>query len=109
VHCHLLFHLPSEYQTGAKLDEMKDALDRLVGRHGDGILGEFAVKLVIWPDPDGLYLIKGGGLKCGSSSLGSESLGARRKVSSTGRGVARHRTSGGVPVTDEWLRARRRC
>jgi hypothetical protein len=35
----------------------------LVGRHGDGILGEFAVKLVIWPDPDGLYLIKGGGPK----------------------------------------------
>ena len=26
-------------------------------------MGEFAVKLVIWPDPDGLYLIKGGGPK----------------------------------------------
>jgi hypothetical protein len=24
-------------------------------------LGEFAVKLTLWPDPDGLYLIKGGG------------------------------------------------
>jgi hypothetical protein len=45
----------------AKLDEIKDSLDRLVGRHGDGIFGEFAVKVEIWPDPDGLYLIKGGG------------------------------------------------
>ena len=24
-------------------------------------MGEFAIRLVIWPDPDGLYLIKGGG------------------------------------------------
>jgi hypothetical protein len=32
-----------------------------VHTHGDGILGEFAVRLVIWPDPDVLYLIKGGG------------------------------------------------
>jgi hypothetical protein len=61
VHCHLLFHLPAEYRNGAKLDEIKAALDRLVGRHGDGILGEFAVNLMIWPDPDGLYLVKGGG------------------------------------------------
>ena len=63
VHCHLLFHLPVEYRTGAKLDEIKATLDRLVDRHGDGILGEFAVRLTIWPDPDGLYLIKGGGPK----------------------------------------------
>jgi hypothetical protein len=63
VHCHLLFHLPVEYRTGAKLDEIEAALARLVGRHGDGILGEFAVRLRIWPDPDGLYLIKGGGPK----------------------------------------------
>jgi hypothetical protein len=61
VHCHLLFHLPVEYRSGPKLEEMKDHLVRLVDRHGNGILGEFAVRLVIWPDPDGLYLIKGGG------------------------------------------------
>jgi hypothetical protein len=60
VHCHLLFHLPVEYRTGAKLLHTEAALFRLVGRHGGGILGEFAVKLVIHPDPDGLYLIKGG-------------------------------------------------
>jgi hypothetical protein len=61
VHCHLLFHLPVEHRSGPKLEEMKAHLVRLVDRHGNGILGEFAVRLVIWPDPDGLYLIKGGG------------------------------------------------
>ena len=61
VHCHLLFHLPVEYRSGPKLAEMEAHLVRLVDRHGNGILGEFAVRLVIWPDPDGLYLIKGGG------------------------------------------------
>jgi len=61
VHCHLLFHLPIAYRTGAKLAEVQACLARLVARHGDGILGEFAVKLVIWRDPDGLYLLKGGG------------------------------------------------
>jgi hypothetical protein len=61
VHCHLLFHLPVEYRSGPKLAEMEAHLVRLVDRHGNGILGEFAARLVIWPDPDGLYLIKGGG------------------------------------------------
>src|SRR5262249_483914 len=63
VHCHLLFHLPVEYRSGPRLFQVEAALFRLVGRHGDGILGEFAVKLVIHPDPDGLYLLKGGGRK----------------------------------------------
>src|SRR5262249_38210953 len=58
VHCHLLFYLPLEYRSGARLLQTEAALFRLVGRHGDGILGEFAVKLVIHPDPDGLYLRK---------------------------------------------------
>jgi hypothetical protein len=61
VHCHLLFHLPVAYRAGRKLDEIEAHLVRLIDRHGDGILGEFAVRLVIWPNPDGLYLIKGGG------------------------------------------------
>ncbi len=61
VHGHMLFHLPIKYRTGAKLDEIRVALDRLVDRHSGGIEHEMAVKLVIWPDPDGLYLLKGGG------------------------------------------------
>ena len=63
VHCHLLFHLPVEYRTGARSLQTEAALSRLVGRHGGGIWGEFAVKLIIHPDPDGLYLIKGGDRK----------------------------------------------
>lgn len=63
VHCHLLFHLPTEYRTGARFLQAEAALFRLVGRHGGGILGEFAVKLIIHPDPDGLYLLKGGDRK----------------------------------------------
>jgi hypothetical protein len=61
AHCHLLFHLPFAWRAGPRLDSIKAAIERLVDRHGDGILGEFAVKLNLWPDPDGLYLIKGGG------------------------------------------------
>ena len=56
VHCHLLFHCLPSIALVAKLDEMKAALERLVDRHGDGIWGEFAVKLKVWRDPDGLYL-----------------------------------------------------
>ena len=63
VHCHLLFHLPAEYRFGAKLAEIETKLVRLVARQGDGILGEFAVHLRLWGDPDGLYLIKGGGAR----------------------------------------------
>jgi hypothetical protein len=60
VHCHLLLHLPSEFRNGARFLQTEAVLFRLIGRHGGGILGEFAVKLTIHPDPDGLYLIKGG-------------------------------------------------
>ena len=63
VHCHLLFYLPLEYRTGARFLQVEAALFRLVGHHGGGIMGEFAVKLTIHPDPDGLYLIKGGDRK----------------------------------------------
>ena len=61
VHSHLLFHLPAEYRFGRKLDELTVALERLVALHGGGIWSEYAVKLKIWRDPDGLYLLKGGG------------------------------------------------
>ena len=32
-------------------------------RHGGDYWAEEVIKLVIWPDPDGKYLIKGGGPK----------------------------------------------
>ena len=32
-------------------------------RHGGGIWSEHALKLKVWRDPDGLYLLKGGGAR----------------------------------------------
>jgi hypothetical protein len=63
VHCHLLFHLPVEYRSGKRLLQVEDAISRLVTRHGRDITHERAVDLTIWRDPDGKYLIKGGGPK----------------------------------------------
>ena len=63
VHSHLLFHLPAEYRVGQKLAEIEAHLERLVALHGGGIWSECVVKLKIWRDPDGLYLLKGGGPK----------------------------------------------
>jgi hypothetical protein len=61
VHCHLLFHLPVEYRSGKRLLEVEAAISRLTERHGRGILHEGVIKLVIHQNPDGKYLIKGGG------------------------------------------------
>jgi hypothetical protein len=63
VHCHLLFHLPVEYRSGKRLLQVRDAISRLVILHGRDITHERAVDLTIWRDPDGRYLIKGGGPK----------------------------------------------
>jgi hypothetical protein len=58
-HCHLLFHLPAEYCTKRKL-QVEASIYRLIKRHGRGYWAEEVIKLVIWPNPDGKYLIKGG-------------------------------------------------
>ena len=63
VHCHLLFHLPVEYRSGKRLPEVEAAILRLTERHGRGIFYEGVIKLVIHHNPDGKYLIKGGGPK----------------------------------------------
>lgn len=66
VHCHMLFCLPVEYRSGARLLQVEAAINRLVKRHGVNIWGDFAVDLKVYgvPErpliPDGLYLIKGG-------------------------------------------------
>jgi hypothetical protein len=62
-HCHLLFHLPAHYRTGKKLCQVESAISRLVELHGRGILHENAVDLRVHHNPDGKYLIKGGGPK----------------------------------------------
>jgi hypothetical protein len=69
VHCHLLFHLPVQFRSGKGLREVESAIYRLINRHGrhhgekqgDGYWADNVAKLVIHHNPDGKYLIKGGG------------------------------------------------
>ena len=62
-HCHLLFHLPVKYCSGKRLAQVKEAILRLISLHGGGLTHDRVINLTIWPDPDGKYLIKGGGSK----------------------------------------------
>ena len=62
VHCHLLFHLPVEYRTKRKL-QVEAAIYHLFKRHGRGYWAEQVIDLRIHDNPDGKYLIKGGGPK----------------------------------------------
>ena len=62
-HCHLLFHLPDEWCTGARRLQLEAALYRLIKHHGRGYWEDRVLKLVIHDNPDGKYLIKGGGPK----------------------------------------------
>ena len=62
-HCHLLFHLPVAYHGGAKMLQVKTAISRLVELHGGGIFHENAIDVRTHSDPDGKYLVKGGGSK----------------------------------------------
>jgi hypothetical protein len=69
VHCHLLFHLPVKYRTGKRLLEVEAAIYSLIDKHGrrdgdkkgHGYWADEVIKLVIHDNPDGKYLIKGGG------------------------------------------------
>jgi hypothetical protein len=69
VHCHLLFHLPVQFRSGKGLREAESAIYRLINRHGrrdgdkhgHGYWADEVIKLVIHDNPDGKYLIKGGG------------------------------------------------
>ena len=63
MHCHLLFHLPVEYRAGKRLLQVEAAICRLLHRHGRGITHEKAIDLRLHDNPDGKYLIKGGGPK----------------------------------------------
>ena len=62
-HCHLLFHLPEEWCRGAKKLQLEAQLYRLIKHHAGNYSDERVIKLEIWPDPDGKYLLKGGGSK----------------------------------------------
>ena len=51
------------FAPGKKLRQVEAAILRLVKRHGRGVSTSDAIKLVIHDNPDGKYLIKGGGTK----------------------------------------------
>ncbi len=61
VHCHMLFHLPHPFTRGRKRIQVEDALERLIDRHGDGNFLDYTLKLTFPPNPNGVYLLKGGG------------------------------------------------
>jgi hypothetical protein len=61
VHCHMLFHLAHPFLSGRKRLQVERALERLIDRHGRGKWGDFTLKLTFPRNPNGLYLLKGGG------------------------------------------------
>jgi hypothetical protein len=61
VHCHMLFHLAHPFLAGQKRPQVETALERLIDRYGRGNGGDFSLKLTFHRNPDGLYLLKGGG------------------------------------------------
>ena len=61
VHCHMLFHLPHPFTRGRKHIQVENALERLIDRHGGGNYADYTLKVTFHDNPDGVYLIKGGG------------------------------------------------
>jgi hypothetical protein len=62
-HCHLLFHLPTRFRSGSKLLQVEAAIARLVRLHAGDLTHEKAVDVRVHDNPDGKYLLKGGGPK----------------------------------------------
>jgi hypothetical protein len=61
VHCHMLFHLAHHFLKGRKPLQVESALERLIDRHGKGNYADYTLKLTFPSNPNGLYLLKGGG------------------------------------------------
>ena len=61
VHCHMLFHLAHPFFKGRKHKQVIGALDRLIDLHGNGNYADYTLELTFPPNPNGVYLIKGGG------------------------------------------------
>jgi hypothetical protein len=60
-HDHMLLHLAHPFLGGRKHVEVVRALERLIDGHGDGNFADCTLKLTFPPNPDGVYLLKGGG------------------------------------------------
>ena len=61
VHCHLLFHLAHPFLAAGGRLQVEGALERLIDRHGRGNFADHTLKLTFPRNPNGLYLLKGGG------------------------------------------------
>jgi hypothetical protein len=61
VHCHMLFHLPHPFIRGRRHVQVEGALERLIDRHGDGNYADYTLKVTFPRNPNGVYLLKGGG------------------------------------------------
>jgi hypothetical protein len=61
VHCHMLFHLAHPFFRGRKRLQVERALERLIDRNGEGNYLDCTLKLTFPSNPDGVYLLKGGG------------------------------------------------
>ena len=57
----MLFHLAHPFTRGRRRIQVEDSFERLIDRHGDGNFLDCTFKLTFPPNPNGLYLIKGGG------------------------------------------------
>lgn len=61
VHCHMLFHPAHPFLRGGKRLQVVRALERLIDRHGEGDYADYTLKLTFPRNPNGIYLVKGGG------------------------------------------------
>ncbi len=61
THCHMLFHLAHPLIRGRKRLQVDRALERLIDRHGDGNYLDCTLKVTFPRNPNGVYLLKGGG------------------------------------------------
>ena len=57
----MLFHLAHPFLGRRKRLQVERVLERLIDLHGRGNWGDFSLKLTFPRNPDGLYLLKGGG------------------------------------------------
>jgi len=57
----MLFHLAHPFIRGRRRFQVERALERLIDLHGDGDYADYTLKVTFPSNPNGVYLIKGGG------------------------------------------------
>ena len=81
VHCHMLFHLAHPFIRDTGRVQVERALERLIDRHGEANYLDCTLKVTFPTNPNGVYLLKGGGPKGYGESSESRAVGASRKAS----------------------------